>query len=83
MTVKFQCAQSLWSYIMLSYFIRYLKKYDDKTFFILTNKKPARVHPLLSTTERPKTPEAMIDWVVTTMRNVKIALETANLNGFV
>jgi hypothetical protein len=25
----------------------------------------------------------MIDWVVTTMRNVEIALETANLNGFV
>jgi hypothetical protein len=25
----------------------------------------------------------MIDWEVTTMRNVKIALETANLNGFV
>jgi hypothetical protein len=37
----------------------------------------------LSDTERPKTPEAMIDWVVTTMRNVKVALETANLNGFV
>jgi hypothetical protein len=25
----------------------------------------------------------MIDWVVTTMRNVKIAIETANLNGYV
>jgi hypothetical protein len=37
----------------------------------------------LSENERPKTPEAMIDWVVTTMRNVKVALETANLNGFV
>jgi hypothetical protein len=37
----------------------------------------------LSDTERPKTPEAMIDWVVTTMRNVKVALEKANLNGFV
>jgi hypothetical protein len=36
----------------------------------------------LLNTERPKTP-AMIDWVVTTMRNVKVALETANLNGFV
>jgi hypothetical protein len=33
----------------------------------------------LSDTERPKT----LDWVVTTMRNVKVALETANLNGFV
>jgi hypothetical protein len=27
--------------------------------------------------------ENMIDWVVSTMRNVKVALETANLNGFV
>jgi hypothetical protein len=36
----------------------------------------------LSDTERPKTPEAMIDWEVGTMRNVKIALETASLNGF-
>jgi hypothetical protein len=33
----------------------------------------------LSDAERPKTPEAMIDWVVTTMRNVKVALETASL----
>jgi hypothetical protein len=30
-----------------------------------------------------KTPEATIDWVVATMRNVKIAIETANLNGYV
>jgi hypothetical protein len=37
----------------------------------------------LSDTERPKTPEEMIDWVVTTMRNVKVAIETANLNGYV
>jgi hypothetical protein len=36
----------------------------------------------LSDTERPKTPEAMIDWVVTTMRNVKVAIETASLNGY-
>jgi hypothetical protein len=36
----------------------------------------------LSETERPKTPEAMIEWVVTTMRNVKVALETASLNGY-
>jgi hypothetical protein len=36
----------------------------------------------LSDTERQKTPEAMIDWVVGTMRNVKVALETASLNGF-
>jgi hypothetical protein len=36
----------------------------------------------LSDVERPKTPEAMIDWVVTTMRNVKVALETASLNGY-
>jgi hypothetical protein len=36
----------------------------------------------LSETERPKTPEAMIDWVVTTMRNVKVAIETASLNGY-
>jgi hypothetical protein len=37
----------------------------------------------LSENERPKTPEVIIDWEVTTMRNVKVALETANLNGFV
>jgi hypothetical protein len=37
----------------------------------------------LSDTERPKSPEAMIDLVVTTMQNVKVALETASLNGFV
>jgi hypothetical protein len=37
----------------------------------------------LSDTERPKTPEEMIDWVVTTMRNVKVAIATANLNGYV
>jgi hypothetical protein len=49
MTVKFQCVRTLWSYIMLTYFIRYVKKYDDKTFFILTDRRPARVHPLLST----------------------------------
>jgi hypothetical protein len=36
----------------------------------------------LSDTEQPKTPENMIKWVVGTMRNVKIALETASLNGF-
>jgi hypothetical protein len=36
----------------------------------------------LSDTERPKSPEEMIKWVVGTMRNVKIALETASLNGF-
>jgi hypothetical protein len=36
----------------------------------------------LSDTERPKTPEAMVDWVVTTMRNVKVAIETASLNGY-
>jgi hypothetical protein len=33
----------------------------------------------LSATERPK----MIDWVVATIRDVKLALEKANLNGFV
>jgi hypothetical protein len=36
----------------------------------------------LSDTERPKTSEEMIDWVVTTMRNVKVAIETASLNGY-
>jgi hypothetical protein len=36
----------------------------------------------LSDVERPKTPEAMIDWVVTTMRNVKVAFETASLNDY-
>jgi hypothetical protein len=36
----------------------------------------------LSDTERLKSPEEMIKWVVGTMRNVKIALETASLNGF-
>jgi hypothetical protein len=37
----------------------------------------------LSETERPKTPEEMIEWVVTIMRDVRVALEKANLNGFV
>jgi hypothetical protein len=37
----------------------------------------------LSDIDQPKSPEAMIDWVVTTVRNVKVALEIANLNGFV
>jgi hypothetical protein len=36
----------------------------------------------LSDTERPKTPEDMIKWVVSTMRNVKIAIETASLHGY-
>jgi hypothetical protein len=37
----------------------------------------------LSETERPKTPEEMIEWVVATIRDVKVSLEKANLNGFV
>jgi hypothetical protein len=37
----------------------------------------------LSETERPKTPEEMIEWVVATIRDVKVALENVNLNGFV
>jgi hypothetical protein len=37
----------------------------------------------LSKTERPKTPEEMIEWVIATMRHVNVALEKANLNGFV
>jgi hypothetical protein len=38
---------------------------------------------LYDKTKRPKNPEEMIEWVVVTMRDVKVALENANLNGFV
>jgi hypothetical protein len=49
---------------------------------VLRNLSLQDIANALSETERPKTPEEMIEWVVATMRDVKVALEKADFNGF-